>query len=145
VPRVARSLLSDGTLHAWSRGAGPIAIFVDDVDRLAFLNLVHQVEDRFRWLIHAYCLMTTHYHVVVEAKRTALSDGMHRLNGRYALRFNTRHGRTGHLFQSRFGAKAVEGQDQLDAARAYVVENPVRAGMCEAPDEWPWTYLRPDD
>jgi REP element-mobilizing transposase RayT len=86
--------------------------------------------------------MTTHYHVVVEAKRAELSRGVQRLNGRYAVEFNERHGRYGHLFAERFTARLIEDDEYLFDVCAYVVLNPVKAGLCLQPEDWPWSYSR---
>ncbi len=85
--------------------------------------------------------MTTHFHLVVEAPLAAVSTGMHRLNGPYAQRFNKRHGRTGHLFEGRFGVRVIESEEYLAAVCNYVIENPVRAGLCDHPAEWRWSGL----
>jgi putative transposase len=75
--------------------------------------------------------MNTHYHLVIETTRIALSSGMKRLNGLYAQGFNDRHGRTGHLFGDRFWASLVESEEYLEAACLYVASNPVRAELCD--------------
>ena len=117
-------------------------MFVDDVDRLAFLGLLQDVTTRWDWLFHALCLMTNHYHLVVASSRESLSRGMHRLNGVYAQRFNQRHARWGHVFGDRFGCRVVEEDKHLETVCAYVLRNPVRAGLCERPSDWPWSYSR---
>jgi REP element-mobilizing transposase RayT len=86
--------------------------------------------------------MTTHYHLVVGCRRPDLSRGVHRLNGRYAVDFNRRYGRFGHLFAERFSARLIESEDYLFDACAYVVLNPVKAGLCLRPEDWPWSYSR---
>lgn len=137
--RQPRNLLADGVYHVTARGTGHEQVFIDDADRFQFLRLLDQTARRtdLGWLVH--CLMGTHYHLLVQARREDLSSGMHRLNGIYAQRFNERHGRTGHLFQSRFSASVIASDAHLENAYRYVVENPVRAGLCAVPDEWPWT------
>ena len=90
----------------------------------------------------ALCLMTTHYHLVLETTRENLSDGIQHLSGTHALRFNKRHRRTGHLFGARFGSRVIEGEDYLAAAIDYVWHNPVRAGLVERPEDWPWSHIR---
>jgi REP element-mobilizing transposase RayT len=86
--------------------------------------------------------MGTHYHLVLEAERALLSRGMHRLNGLYAQSFNERHERRGHLFGDRFVSRVVEDERYLRAACRYVVGNPVRAGLCTQPEDWPWSASR---
>jgi hypothetical protein len=86
--------------------------------------------------------MPNHYHLVVETPQPNLSAGMQRLNGRYALQFNWLHGVDGHLFQGRFHSNLVESDRELAAVARYVVLNPVRAGLCDEPDEWLWSSFR---
>ena len=121
-----------------ARGTGGIALFVCDLDRLDFLRILETVIARCRWLCHAYCLLGTHYHLVLEAPLDRLSDGMRVLNGTYALRFNRRHTRRGHLFESRYSAWRVHDETHLAATITYVRENPVRAGLCERAADWAW-------
>ena len=90
----------DGALyHITSRGNERKAIFRDDPDRQLFLNTLAQVNKRFHWLCHAYCLMDNHYHLVVETVDANLSKGMRQLNGVYTQAFNRRHRRVGICFR----------------------------------------------
>jgi putative transposase len=143
--RLPRSHLPDGVYHATTRCGEDRAIYLDDLDRRIFLRRLVVIALRWVWTIHAWCLMTTHYHLVLEAGRTALSQGMHELNGPYARRFNERHGRRGHLFEERFSAHLIETDEHLESACAYVLANPVRAGLCDSPDDWPWSGLGDPD
>ena len=138
MPRVPRSQLPDGVFHATARAVFGARLFDDDLDRIDFLQLLRSTTARYDWRCHAHCLMGTHYHLVLAASRERLSDGMRRLNGAYARRFNKRHGRRGHLFDERFASFAIEGDRHLAAAIDYVLQNPVRAGLCEDARDWPW-------
>jgi putative transposase len=140
--RPLRSDLPDGYYHVTTRGVDGTAIVRDDDDRRILLARLGDVVSRFDWVVHALCLMNTHYHLVVEATRLALSTGMKRLNGRYAQGFNERHGRSGHLFGDRFWSGLIESEEYLEAACIYVVWNPVRAGLCEVPEDWRWSWSR---
>ena len=142
MPRTVRGHLPDGVYHVTARGVNRCAVYGDDLDRILFLRLLADNVERFAWRCHAYCLMGTHYHLLVETIGARLSAGLHRLNGIYAQRFNRRHDRTGHLFGSRFHAWVVENEDHLSATTAYVLNNPVRAGMCLTAAEWPWSAPR---
>jgi REP element-mobilizing transposase RayT len=117
-------------------------IFVDDDDRRMFMAFLAQSIHSRRWVCLAYCLMANHYHVILQLTEPNLSNGMHRLNWLYALRFNERHGHVGHLFESRFHARTVETREHLLGALAYVVLNPVRAGLCADPADWDWSSFR---
>jgi REP element-mobilizing transposase RayT len=129
--------------HITTRGDRHEAIYADDDDREAFLQRLGQVVRDFNWICDAYCLMTNHYHLVIETPDGNLSQGMRQLNGVFTQYSNRRHQQTGHLFQGRFKAILVDGDAYwLELAR-YVVLNPVRAGMVADPGEWPWSSHRP--
>lgn len=124
------------------RSAGPIAMFIDDVDRANFCRLLARTTDRFGWACHAFCLMTTHYHLLVDVAPNRLQPGMHRLNGQYAQGFNQRHGRSGHLRGDRYTAEPVTSDGHMLSAFRYVARNPVKAGLCASPADWLWSSYR---
>ena len=140
--RVPRTSLPDGFFHVVARGVPETPIFVCDADRARFVRLLGNVGTRHEWVCHAYCLMTTHYHLAVETTRTALSRGLCELNGAYARTFNRRHGRFGHLFADRSSTRVIDSEEYLHDACAYVVLNPVKAGLCDRVEDWPWSYSR---
>ncbi len=128
--------------HVISRGTGDAAIYEDDLDRELFLADLARTVDRHAWLCHAYCLMTSHYHLAIETPRANLPSGMQQLNGRHASRFNDRHGRHGHLFGARYRSILIEDERYLLSVCRYVVLNPVRAGICQHPQECRWSSFR---
>ena len=128
--------------HVTSRGNEKKPVFKDDTDRENFLNALQHVIKRYNWICHAYCLMTNHYHLLIETPDGNLSLGMRQLNGVYTQLFNKWHGRVGHLFQGRFKAILIQKDSHLLAVCRYVVLNPVRAKMVEMPEAWTWSsYL----
>jgi putative transposase len=139
IARRPRIEVAGGYYHVFARGNERRAIYRDDNDRTSFLELLEEVVEGFVWTLFSYCLMTNHYHLVVRTAAPNLSAGMHRLNALAAQRFNRRHGRAGHLFQGRFKARLLQDGDRLLGAIRYVVRNPVRAGLCERPDQWRWS------
>jgi REP element-mobilizing transposase RayT len=139
VPRIARSQLGDGFFHATARAIRGAILFETDLDRLDFLKLLRFTTVAFDWHCRAYCLMGTHYHLVLETTREQLSNGMRKLNGDYARRFNKRHGWRGHLFAERFASFALDDEQHLHAAVEYVHQNPVRARLCDRAADWPWS------
>ena len=128
--------------HVTSRGNGRKPIFRDDQDRLSFLEVLHKVNQRYHWLCHAYCLMSNHYHLIIETPEGNLSRGMRQLNGVYTMYFNRRHRTVGHVFQGRYKAILVEKESYLLEVCRYVVLNPVRAGLVERPEGWSWSSYR---
>src|SRR5436190_509191 len=132
----------NGIYHVTTRGNDGWPIFMEPADRRIFLSLVLRIARRRGWTLHASCLMTNHFHLVVEVREPDLSAGMQEINGRYAQMFNHRHGRSGHLFGGRFSSKSIEGDTQYAATLTYVLMNPVRAGLVTRPEDWPWTWSR---
>lgn len=142
MPRLLRGDLPDGAYHVTARGVDRAYIFLDDLDRRSFLRLLAETVDRYGWQCHAFCLMGTHYHLVLESARAALSSGVQRLNGVYARRFNGRHSRTGHLFGERFWSTWIETEEHLHATCRYVLANPIRAGLSDEHGDWRWSGSR---
>lgn len=117
-------------------------IFKDDTDRLLFLNTLEQVNKRYNWHCHAYCLMKNHYFLVIETPDGNLSMGMKHLNGVYAQAYNRRHNRVGHVFQGRYKAILIQKEGHLLEVCRYVVLHPVRAKRVGIPEEWNWSSYR---
>ena len=130
-----------GVWHVTTRGVERRRVFLDREDGRFFLALLRRAVETLGLDVHAFCLMPNHYHLVVESPREALSRAMHSLNGVYAETFNARHRRSGHLWGDRFALWQIRDDHHLDAACAYVLANPVRAGLCEQVDDWPWSGL----
>jgi len=101
-----------------------------------------QVCKRFNWVVHAWCQMTNHYHLLIETPEGNLSAGMRQLNGVFTQNFNRRHARVGHVFQGRYKAILVDRDAYLLELARYIVLNPVRAGMVAQAPDWPWSSCR---
>jgi REP-associated tyrosine transposase len=123
--------------HVFTAGAGPCPIYADADDYLTFVAIVGQTLARYGWRCLSYCLMTTHYHLIVRTESGDISAGMEHLNGNYARSFNRRHGRRGHLFGSRFGSVFVQDHAHFQTVVRYVALNPLDAGVL--PQDWPWS------
>jgi len=128
--------------HITSRGNSGERIFFIDSDRGAFLKILAQAVERYGWLCHAYCLMTNHYHLLIETPNANLSRGMRHLNGVYTQWVNRHNTRTGHIFQGRFKSILIEKESHLLEVARYVVLNPVRAEMVRSPRDWRWSSYR---
>ena len=136
-----RCVFPDGLFHVTTRGVAKMAIYHDSNDRRNFLGLLAFAVHQYEWTCHAFCLMTTHYHLVLDTTRQNLSDGMQVLNGDYAQGFNGKYGRWGHVFGDRFWCTSFD-EDALEHVCLYVMENPVRAGLCKNITDWPWSACR---
>jgi putative transposase len=138
MPRPLREFVPGGYYHLVTRGVNGRPVFLDDVDRRRFVALLALAARRSRWAVHAWCLMTNHYHLVIETTDGQVSSGVRTLNGRYAQFFNERYDRRGHLWGDRFRVTRVESDAHLERALLYVVENPLRAHLVGRVDDWPW-------
>jgi putative transposase len=120
--------------HVMNRGDHQEPIFRDDEDRGLFLATLGQACEKTDWEVHAWCLMSNHFHLVVETPRANLVDGMKWFLGTYTARFNRRHRLFGHLFSGRYKALLVEagGRGYLKSVCDYVHLNPARAGLLPA-------------
>jgi REP element-mobilizing transposase RayT len=125
--------------HITSRGDRREDIYRNDGDRKQWLELLAQVCARFNWVVHSYCQMTSHYHLLVETVDGDLSRGMRQLNGVYTQTFNRKYHESGHLFQGRFKAILVQKEAHLLELSRYIVLNPVRANMVMSVEDWIWS------
>ncbi len=133
----------DGALyHVTSRGNARKAIFRGDEDRELFLDTLKNVNEKYNWLCHAYCLMNNHYHLLIETPDGNLSKGMRQLNGVYTQRYNKRNKKIGHIFQGRYKAILIQKESHLLAVSRYVVLNPVRAKAVKYPEKWKWSSYK---
>lgn len=140
--RPLRIEIPGAVYHVTSRGDRRNLIYEDDRDRIAFLQILARAVERFSWLVHAYCLMGNHYHLLIETPEANLSKGMRHLNGVYTQAGNCRHQRVGHLFQGRYKAILVQKHVHLLELCRYIVLNPVRAQMVQQAGNWPWSNYR---
>ena len=142
VSRPLRVCPPGAVVHVIARGNERGRIVRDDHDRITLLATLAPAVARYRWLCHAYCLMETHYHLLLETPLGNLPLGMRHLNGVYAQRFNRRHGRCGHLFQARYRSILVERDAYLLTVCRYIVLNPVKAAVVERPEQHRWSSHR---
>jgi putative transposase len=142
VARKPRIELAGGVHHVYARGNGRQLIYLDDGDRSSYLAMLARVVGHREWRCLSYCLMDNHVHLLIETPLPNLAAGMQWLHGRFAELFNARHGRSGHLFQGRYGSVLMKSQAQVLMAVAYIARNPVAAGLCAGPADWPWSSHR---
>ena len=128
--------------HITARGNDGRGIYEDHDDRWDFLGRLKKVTAQRGWIVLAFCLMGNHYHLVLETPEANLARGMGQLNGGYAQYFNKQYNATGHLFQSRYQALLVQDGKYLLNAIRYTVLNPVRAGLCNSPEQYSYSSYR---
>jgi putative transposase len=133
VARKIRVEFEGATYHVMCRGDRRENIFEDDADRMRFLETLAEVCQRTGWKIHAYVLMSNHYHWLLETPRPNLVVGMRWFQSCWTARYNRRHRKVGHLFQGRYKAMLVEagGSGYFPAVADYIHLNPARAGLLD--------------
>ena len=128
-----------GAFHVTAHSVWSAELFRDDVDRQGFVELLAQTVERYEWACLGLCLLTTHYHVLLETKDATLPAGMQELNFRHAARFNARHRLRGHVFAGRYASRRMETDSHLLTAFRYVARNPIEAGLVSTPIAWRWS------
>ena len=125
--------------HVISRGNSREKLYTSTRDYEKFLQYVEKASERFALIIHTYCLMGNHYHLLVETPEPNLSMTMQWLNVSYATYFNRKQDRSGHLFQGRFKAILIDADAYLKHLSRYIHLNPVRAGIINTPGQYRWS------
>ena len=125
--------------HVTSRGNEQKDVFKSQRDREKFLEYLASATERYGAVIHAYCLLSNHYHLLLETPGGNLLQIMRHINGAYTTYFNVKRKRAGHLFQGRFKAILVEADEYAMELSRYIHLNPVRAGMVTRPEEYRWS------
>lgn len=127
-------------LHVIQRGVNRSACFRCESDYLVYLANLRQLSAKHGCAVHAYCLMTNHVHVLLTPDAEQSCTAMMRdLGQRYVPYFNSRHGRTGTLWEGRFRSCIAESAYYVLACHRYIELNPVRAGMVAQPSAYPWS------
>ena len=143
MPRKPRSEEAGAIHHVFARGVERRRLFIDAADYSHYLGELGRITKRQGWNVLSFCLMPNHVHLLIETPEPNLGQGMQRFHGLYAAGFNERHERTGHLFERRYGNVRVRSDAQLLAAATYISLNPVKAGLCQQPQDWPWSSDAP--
>lgn len=125
--------------HITSHSVWSAELFRDDVDRHRFIDELARTAKHHEWVCVELCLLTTHYHLIVDVKSGALPPGMQELNSRHAEQFNARHHLRGHVFAGRYGSRRIETDSHLLTAFRYVARNPIDAGLAARPAAWRWS------
>ncbi len=149
MPRPPRLAYPDTWYHIMNRASDKKFIFdLNSIPEL-FLNILSETTKKFYFEIHAYCLMSNHYHLLLHTKDSNISKIMQHINGIFTRRYNKITKSDGPIFRGRFISKIVNRDSYLLPLTRYIHLNPVEAGMVMQPEQYPWSsfkyYLNPDD
>jgi putative transposase len=125
--------------HVTSRGNESKNVFLSEQNRKRFLDYLESANEKYGAIIHCYCLMSNHYHLLLETPQANLSKVMHQINASYTTYFNTKRSRSGHLFQGRYKAILVDKESYAHELSRYIHMNPVRAKMVKKPWDYKWS------
>lgn len=128
--------------HVTARGNEQKDIFKSQRDREKFLSYLEAASKRYAAVIHAYCLMSNHYHLLLETPQGNLSQIMKHINSSYTTYFNVKRKRAGHLLQGRYKAILVEADEYALELTRYIHLNPVRVGIVPTPENYTWMSYR---
>ncbi len=142
MPRSARKQSDWGMYHAMLRGINRQRIFEDDEDRRLFLSILSDTKEKTGFKLYAWCLMPNHVHLLMQEGEEPIGQIFKRIGTKYVYWYNRRHGRTGHLFQDRFKSETVEDDAGFINVIRYIHMNPVKAGLADTPEEYPWCSYR---
>jgi REP element-mobilizing transposase RayT len=140
--RPLRIIYPGAYYHVTSRGNEQKDIFKSQRDREKFLEYLESATERYRALIHAYCLMSNRYHLLLETPAGNLPQIMRHINGAYTTYFNVKRKRAGHLFQGRYKAILVEFDEYALELSRYIHLNPVRVAIVTKPEQYRWSSYR---
>lgn len=142
MPRVARRKGLYCTYHLVQRGNDRKNIFLGDEDKVRFLETLEKARIKHDFRLYSYCLMNNHFHLLLYDNGNDVSSIMKSINTSYAIYFNRRHQKSGHLFQDRFKSEVVEDDGYFLAVSRYIHNNPVKAGMVEEVARYRWSSFR---
>jgi putative transposase len=128
--------------HITSRGDDRKRIYVSEYDYEKFLEYLLKAKEKYNFFIYAYCLMSNHYHLLIETKLSNLSRIMQYINTSYSVYYNKKRNRSGHVFQGRYKSMIIDGDSYFLELTRYIHLNPVRAGMSETPEVYKWSSFR---
>ena len=129
-----------GRYHIINRGVERRLIYLEPEDYEFFLYLLLKLTKEYEIIVHAFCLMTNHYHLLLETKQNNLSKAIQFINDKYAKYFNKKYKRSGHLWQDRYKSKYITSEEYLYTLIRYIEYNPIEANITQTVGEYPFTF-----
>lgn len=139
MPRQARKHAESGIYHVMLRGISQQQIFEDEEDYQKYLQILRECKEICEFKLLAYCLMGNHIHLLIKEGKEPLEQIFKRIGGRFVYWYNIKYRRVGHLFQDRFKSEPVDDDPYLLTVIRYIHQNPVKAGLCKKPEDYPYS------
>lgn len=141
MPRHYRLISTTNIYHIMLRGINKERIFYDNIDRVKFLKTLKNTKDKYEYKLYAYCLMDNHVHLLIDDCDKKISNIIQSIGITYALYFNKKYERVGHLFQNRYNSKCVENEKYFLNLIRYIHRNPENAKICST-EEYRWSSFK---
>ena len=141
MPRKARVESKTKIYHVMSRALNKQILFDDEKDYLKFLNIVKSTKSEIDFDLYGYCIMSNHYHLLINDKSNKLSAIMNKINSRYANYYNLKNARTGYVFNDRYHSENVENVKYFLTCLRYIHQNPIKAGICNKTYEYKFSSI----
>ena len=143
MPRVPRFYSDTSFFHVMTQGIKKEYIFNQSEDAERYISILYNTKDECKINIIAYCIMNNHAHLLLEASKVEyLSKFMHRTDTKYAKYYNKKYERVGYVFRDRFKSEAIYTEQNLHNCIAYIYNNPVKAGICNSPEEYQFSNYK---
>lgn len=142
IARKKRIWYPGASYHIMGRGNRHMDIFAEEEDRQYFLVILENVMKKYPFSIHSYCLMTNHYHILLETKINEIWRIMQLVASNYAIYYNRKYQKDGHLFQGRYRSCIVESDEYFLQTSRYIHLNPVKAKMVGYPQDYKWSSYK---
>lgn len=143
MPRFPRNHIKTTFFHAITQGIDKSYIFQNSEDIKYYIKSIYNISKEQNIKIIAYCIMNNHAHILIQTQNISeLSKYMQRLNTKYGRYYNTKYGRVGYVFKDRYKSEGIYSQKHLYNCIRYIHNNPVKAGICTKPDEYPYSNYK---
>ena len=143
MPRVPRSYIKTSYFHIMIQGINKSFIFNYSEDIKFYISTLYKLCKDYNINIIAYCIMNNHAHILLNTENIRnLSDYMHKVNTRYALYYNKKYNRVGYVFRNRYKCEGIYSEEHLYNCIKYIYDNPVKAGICNKPEEYKYSNFK---
>lgn len=146
MPRFPRSYIKTSYFHVMTQGINKSYIFEKAEDIKYYIKMMYSLTEEQHIKVIAYCVMNNHVHILIKAEEIKeLSKYMQRLNTKYGKYYNKKYERVGYVFRDRYKAEGIYSEAQLYNCIKYIYDNPVKAGICNKAEEYPYSNYKKID